>query len=135
MTSYAVPSERSPILVVDDEFTVLEVTSEMLFQLGFKPNCCSNGREAIDRYRAAQESGTPFAAVIMDLESARGMEGKETAQGILTIDPDARLIASSGNHRHPALTGFAAHGFRDALPKPYTVFDLSASLKKVIDES
>jgi two-component system, cell cycle sensor histidine kinase and response regulator CckA len=85
---------------------VREVSRQMLKYLGYEVIACGDGAEAIRLYKLASETRKPFAAAILCLSVPGGMGGKEAAQHILTIDFDARLIISSGDHMHPVLVNF-----------------------------
>ena len=82
---------------------------------------CSNGTEAVLQYKAAMERGTPFSAVIMDLTIPGGLGGKEAAQHILEMDPQACLIVSSGYSNDPIMANYKSFGFTGAVAKPYTI--------------
>ena len=112
------------LLVMDDEEIIRDLTSEMLTYLGYQVTTCSNGTEAVTLYKAGWESGTPFSAVIMDLTIPGEMGGKEAAQQIRAIDPQACLIVSSGYSEDPILADYGMSGFNGAITKPYTLDEL-----------
>ncbi len=116
------------ILVMDDDPSILRVTEVMLEYLGYRVATCTDGEEAIATYKAASESGTPFTAVIMALTTRHGMGGKDAAERILCLDPGAELIISSRDPFEPVMTDHKRYGFRAALPKPYSLFDLKELL-------
>lgn len=122
------------ILVMDDEAMILDMTAEMLEYLGYRVITCENGEEAIERYRSGMEAGTPFSAVIMDLTIPGAMGGKEAAAQILAIDPQARLIVSSGYSNDPIMSDFETYGFKIAIAKPYTITKLAQLLGAVLME-
>ncbi len=111
--------QGASILLMDDEEIIRELTSEMLEYLGYQVKTCVDGAEAVALYKAARESGTPFAVVIMDLTIPGGMGGKEAAQQILAIDPVACLIVSSGYSNDPIMADYKTYGFSAAVAKPY----------------
>lgn len=119
------------VLFMDDEHNVRKISKQMLECLGYQATVCSNGEEAVRLYKIATESGTPFMAVIMDLDIPGGMGGKEAAGLILAIDPDARLVVSSGNHHDPGMTDFDSYGFCSAMPKPYRISHMSSILENL----
>ncbi len=100
-------------------------------RLGYDPDFAKDGIEAIELYKAAIESGKPFDAVILDLTIKGWMGGKDTVQILLEMDPQVRAIVSSGYSNDPVMTDFKAYAFIGALPKPYTMKDLSDALNKV----
>ena len=116
------------ILVMDDEKMIRSIATSMLKHLGYNATACINGEEAIELYRTAKESGTPYFAVIMDLIIIGGMGGKDAAEQILRIDPHARLIVSSGYSDDPVIADHKKYGFQLSLPKPYRLSDLSIVL-------
>ncbi len=116
------------ILVMDDEAFVREMVVEMLQFLGYQARGCIDGEEAIDLYKTAKVEGNPFSSVIMDLTVTGGMGGKEAAQHILSFDPAARLIVSSGHSFDPALADYEGHGFSAIVLKPYRVEELAKVL-------
>jgi len=128
------PAMRSSgrILVMDDEAVIREMLARMLGQQGFAMTGVENGEQALEHYRRAREEGAPYAAVILDLTIPGGMGGRETAGRLLAMDPEARLIVSSGYSNDPIMAEFAQHGFRDAVAKPYRMQELLQSLQRVL---
>lgn len=120
------------ILVMDDEAAIRDIASAMLGYLGYAVESCADGAEAVRRYGLARSDNQPFAAVIMDLTIPGGMGGREAAQLILSTDPQASLIVSSGYSHDPVLANHLQHGFKGALPKPYKVVDLQQVLAAVL---
>jgi len=126
-----VEHEGGSVLVMDDEEMIRSITVEMLEYLGYHASTCTNGEEAINLYKAANESGSPFFAVIMDLTIPGGMGGKEAAQKILEFDPDACLIVSSGYSVDPVMAHYGNYGFRGAIIKPFEAMEISNVLSNV----
>ncbi len=61
---------------MDDEDFILDVTKEVLLELGYEVEVSSNGLEALDKYERAMAEGKRFDAVIMDLTiSGNGRQG------------------------------------------------------------
>jgi two-component system, cell cycle sensor histidine kinase and response regulator CckA len=56
------------------------------------------------------------------------MGGREAARHITAIDPDARLIVSSGYSTDPVLAEFGKFGFCATLMKPYTLAEIVKAL-------
>lgn len=119
------------ILVMDDEKSIRDLTAEMLSFLGYKAKTCASGTEAIELYQAAMDAGEAFSAVIMDLTIPGGMGGKEAAEQILAIDPEACLIVSSGYSNDPIMAGYGTFGFSAAVAKPYNMAEFERLLNKL----
>lgn len=120
------------VLVMDDEEMVRDVATAILRHLGYEVEVCSDGRDAVERFRRAQESGTPFSAVILDLTIPNGMGGREAAARIREIDPRAVLVVSSGYSNDPVTARFRDFGFSAAIPKPFAVSQLAGELARLI---
>lgn len=120
------------ILIMDDEKPIRILLGEMLVRLGYEVESASNGAEALDLYRRAQEAGEPFAAVVMDLMIPGGMGGEETIANLRAIDPEAKAIVSSGYSSDPIMADFPRYGFCGVLPKPYQLSELNAVLQRVL---
>ncbi len=127
--SEAVKHSCGSLLVMDDEEMLRDLTTVMLGELGYHVQTCANGEEAIALYKAAQEAGEPFSAVIMDLTIPGGMGGKEAARHILNIDPAACLIVSSGYSNDPVMEEYSSFGFRATIVKPYNLSTMAQVLK------
>jgi len=127
-------AERYRILLMDDEEAILSATSEMLTFLGHEVSVAENGDAAVGLYRKAQDAGSPFDAVILDITVPGGKGAGETLPLLKTINPEIRAVVSSGYATHPLVVGFAASGFVAALVKPYGFKELEESLALVFRE-
>ena len=123
---------ETPVLVMDDEEMIRDLTSIILEELGYRVTTCADGQEAVDLYRAAFLAGIPFQAVIMDLTVPGGMGGKEAAGHVLEIDPAARLIVSSGYSNDPIVANYRDYGFCGVAIKPYTVNEIAGALDHLL---
>jgi PAS domain S-box-containing protein len=119
------------VLVMDDEESVRDIAGEMLKHIGYTVELAEDGKEALELFMKARDSGTPFEVVILDLTVAGGMGGKETIKELIKIDPKAKVIVSSGYSDDPVLSNFRKYGFSEVVSKPYTIQELSAVLHKV----
>jgi PAS domain S-box-containing protein len=125
------PLARRRVLVMDDEELVRSVAAQLLGVLGHEVALAPEGAAAIALYAAARAAGTPFDVVILDLTVRGGMGGEETARRLRELDPDARVVVSSGYSDDEVAAGFRERGFRSFLQKPYSVDDL----KRVLAEA
>jgi two-component system, cell cycle sensor histidine kinase and response regulator CckA len=124
------PDPRSgPVLIMDDEEWVREVTGEMLRHLGYSVQFAAHGVEALRLLQEARERGEPFALVLLDLVIKGGMGGMETLREMLKADPFVRAISTSGYTDDPIMSDPGAHGFAASLSKPYRMEDLRQALE------
>jgi len=122
------------ILVMDDEKLIRLMASEMLKVIGYQVTLASDGEEVIMLYKKAKESGHPFDAVILDLTIRGGMGGLETIKKLLAINPDVKAIVSSGYYQDDVMRKFQRYGFKDVVPKPYNINQLSDTLDRLLGE-
>jgi PAS domain S-box-containing protein len=123
---------RGRVLLMDDDRSVLITASQLMEALGCTVETAPHGQAAIDAYRRAMEEGEGFDAVIMDLTVQGGMGGAAAAREIADMDPDARLVVSSGYSNDPVMADFADYGFIDCIAKPYTMQELRDLLARVM---
>jgi len=117
-------TRKGRVLVMDDEEMIRMVAKEMLRELGHEVVFSDKGEAAIEAYRAAQEAGTPFDVVILDLTIRGGMGGEETFRTLREIDPEVKAVVSSGYSDDAALSTYRDQGFRAFLKKPYNLMEL-----------
>jgi len=116
------------VLVMDDEEPVRQTISLMLEEFELKSLQAANGEEAVRLYREHLGTEDPIGLTILDLTVPGGMGGKEAAQEILAIDPDARIVVSSGYSQDPIMANYREHGFCAVLAKPFDLSELGAVL-------
>jgi len=120
------------ILVMDDNDMILNLATEILETTGCNVETAIDGNECIEKYTAATKSGTPFDIVIMDLTIPGGMGGKEAVQELLALDPDAKVIVSSGYSSDPIMANYTKYGFKGILKKPYQLKSLEKELFRLL---
>lgn len=123
------------ILVMDDEEMITKMAGRILARLGYETEFACNGSEAVELYRQAMQSDSPFDAVILDLTVRGGMGGEEAVQQLLEIDPRAKAIVSSGYSNSPVMNNFTEYGFCDVVVKPYSLNELGQALNRVLSPS
>lgn len=122
---------KKKILVMDDEPLVRDTAREMLECTGFDVDVATNGGEAINKYKTAIETGTPFNAIILDLIVPGGLGGKETLGELLKIDRGVKAIISSGNMDDDIVHNFRSYGFSAVIGKPYNLTELHKTLSNL----
>lgn len=128
------PRGTGRILVMDDSDIIIEVVDVMLRRLEYEPVFAKDGASAIEIYKKSMEGNQQFDAVIMDLTIPGGLGGKEAIKEVLAINPDARVIVSSGYADDPIMSNYREHGFRDVIAKPFELYDLGIVLHRVLNE-
>jgi len=62
--------------------------------------------------------------VILNLLGTGGSDGVEICRSLHNMDPDLRVVVSSGALLEPVMKNYKGYGFVNTLPKPYTLDDL-----------
>ncbi len=124
--------EGGKVLVMDDEEMIRTFTGEMLSMMGFDALFAQTGEEAIELFRSAQEAGDPVDLVIMDLTIPGGMGGKEAVGKIHKLDPNAKVIVTSGYSNDPIMADCQKFGFCATLIKPFQLKDLEKAINKAL---
>ena len=125
-------NNKYKVLVMDDEEALCDVIARMLEHLGHEPECVQNGTEAIELYKKAQQAGTAFDVVILDVTIPGGMGGRETLEKLQEADPEVRAIITSGYSNDPLCSSPREHGFIGFISKPYRLGELQDVLQSVL---
>ena len=120
------------ILVMDDEEPLRKLLEAALQSLGYEVQTARDGATAIALYEEAKAAARPFDAVLLDLTVRGGMGGVEAAAKLKELDPSSKLIVSSGYSASPAMSEFTTYGFDAVLPKPWSMPDVSAVVRRVL---
>jgi signal transduction histidine kinase/CheY-like chemotaxis protein len=119
-----VPQKAGRIMVMDDEEMVREITGSLLTMLGHTVLEAKDGEEAMIVYKRERKAGRPIDLFIIDLTIPGGMGGKEAAQQILALNPDAKIIVASGYSNDPVMAQCRAYGFSAAILKPFQLQEM-----------
>ncbi len=120
------------VLVVDDEDMVRKILTRMLSLLGHESVLATSGDEAVELVQAAKDAGERFHLVIMDLTMPGSLGGTQATAALLKIDPEVKVIVSSGYSDDPAVAEYDKYGFAAALQKPYTLDALRETLERIV---
>jgi PAS domain S-box-containing protein len=117
------------LLVVDDEKMILDVTGEMLEGLGYQVLAARGGAEALAIYRAQQEK---IALVVLDMIMP-DMDGGEVLDGLKAVNPDVRVVLSSGYSLNGAAKSLMDRGVCSFLQKPFRLSELSLKIREALE--
>ena len=104
------------VLVVDDEMPIREALVRTLKSNGYHTYTAEDGTDALALYYERREE---IALVITDL-SMGGMDGIQLVRALRKVNPDVRVIVSSGHFQKENTTILGALGVKQFLDKPYT---------------
>jgi signal transduction histidine kinase/ActR/RegA family two-component response regulator len=118
------------ILLVDDEDMIIDVGSQILASLGYMPLLAKGGKEAIDVYEKNKDR---IVMVILDMIMP-GMGGGETYDRLKSIDPEVRVLLSSGYSIDGQASEIIDRGCNGFIQKPFNVIQLSRKIREVLGE-
>lgn len=118
------------ILVVDDVYEQRELARAMLKKLGYQIACVSSGTEAI-----AYLKGNKADLVVLDMIMDPGIDGLETYQQILEINPAQKAIIVSGYSETDKVKKARALGVGAYVQKPYILERLGTAIRTELDKS
>jgi PAS domain S-box-containing protein len=120
---------RETVLLIDDEQMIIEVGSGLLMELGYAVIPAGSGAEALDIYSARR---TEIDLVIMDMVMP-GMGGSETYDRLKKINPQVKVLLSSGYSLNGQASKIMARGCNGFIQKPFNLAQLSMRLREILD--
>ncbi len=119
------------ILIMDDESSILESLNGMLGMLNYPAIPVMRGEYAVAECKKYLKTATPFVLAILDITIKDGMGGIETAKALKELDPNIKIICSSGYYNSKNSSG--EKSYSDVfLRKPYKIEKLSEIIKKLL---
>ena len=117
------------ILVIEDEEMVLDVTSSMLKNLGYRVLAARSGEEAL---RIADSHDGRIDLALLDI-ILPDMGGKDIYPRLLASRPNLRVIVCSGYTLNGPAQEILKQGAQGFIQKPYTMAALSEKLSATIN--
>lgn len=114
------------VLVVDDDATVLEITSMMLNRLAYETVGTESGKEALALFKSMRHS---FAFVIVDFDLP-DMDGQELCGAIKEIEGSAKVVLASGEDIASVKATDGALDFDGFLQKPFSLGQLKETIEQ-----
>jgi len=124
----SVDTERLSIQCLNDEKMILEVGKPLLEGLGYRVMTAQNGRESLEIHtRHAADIDLVLLDMIMP-----DMSGGETFDGMREINPDVKVILSSGYSVNGQAQKILDRGCSGFIQKPFTVRDISRKIQSIL---
>jgi PAS domain S-box-containing protein len=120
---------KKTVLLVDDEEMVASVGKDLLETLGYEALVAATGEEALNIYRAQSER---IDLVVLDMIMP-GMSGAETYGRLKRVNPEARVLLSSGYSLDGEAEKMLRNGCRGFIQKPYSMKALAAKLREALE--
>ena len=117
------------VLVVDDDETVRAVARQALERKGYEVLEARDGRFGVDLVKAR---GSEIAVVLLDMTMPH-MGGQAAFQEMRQLQPELRVILSSGYSEAEAMGRFEGQGLKGFIQKPYAPRNLIAQIQAVLE--
>jgi CheY-like chemotaxis protein len=112
------------VLVVDDEVGIRTILQASLEELGYTVISAEHGIQALELF---QRSSGEIAMVVLDVVMPV-MDGPETAQAILEMNPEVPILVTSGLGDQDALGRFRDLRIAGFVPKPFSPDQLAQAI-------
>jgi len=119
------------VLVVDDEASILIITSQTLQAFGYRVLTATDGAEAMAVYTQHKDE----IAVVLTDTMMPVMDGPAVIHALMQINPAIKIIAASGLNAKGGVAKESAGGVRHFLTKPYTAGTLLKTVRAILDEA
>ena len=129
MAMEKLPGGNETILIVDDQETVWDFLIEALQNLGYSVLLAENGEDAVSIYR---DNPHQIDLVLLDMVMPK-LGGHNTFYQLHEIDPDVKVLLSSGFVSEESVTDLLANGAVGFLPKPHRLKALAEELRRILD--
>jgi len=117
------------VLVVDDDDLQQKVTCSIIEKLGYDVASVKSGEEAINMIMAE-----PYDLLILDMVMPDGIDGMETYQRALEINPNQKAVIVSGYSENERIEMALKLGAGTFLRKPLTIKSLAQATREVLDK-
>lgn len=127
---FSLEGGHETVMLVDDDEAVIGFGKDLLENFGYKVIIANDGFEAVEIYRRKQHS---IDLIILDLSMPR-KSGRESLKELLTINPDIKVIVSSGFDKGGPVNQLLEMGAKAFVPKPYGMEKMLGAVRKVLDD-
>ncbi len=117
------------ILVVDDEEQIRTMAKDMLEGFGYSVTIVETGTEAAQIFEEQQGN---FEMVLLDMVMP-GMSGEKTLIKLREIDPEIKVLLTSGFSQSGRASEILKQGANDFIQKPYQVSELMLKIRSLLD--
>ncbi|MEE4357510.1 MAG: response regulator [Desulfococcaceae bacterium] len=126
-----IPGGTENILLVDDEYQIVQMEKQMLQRMGYRVRGMTDSTAALELFRKKPDD---FDLVITDM-TMPGITGIQLAREILRIRPDIPLILCTGFSETISGEQARAKGIREYIMKPVLKREMAKTIRRVLDTS
>ncbi len=129
--SEELPSGRERILFVDDETSIVRMSSKILEKLGYSVTIKTSSKEALELFRVKPDE---FDLVITDMNMPH-ITGDALSAELMKIRPDIPVILCTGYSKKISDQVVREVGIKALVYKPVVRSDLAKTVRKILDEA
>jgi PAS domain S-box-containing protein len=119
------------VLLVDDEEAIRQVGQELLETMGYRVLLANDGKEAVELY---QKNRNNIDMVLLDMVMPN-MGGGEAYDRMKEINPDIKVLLSSGYSIEGEATQILERGCNGFIQKPFTMKKLSGKIRGILGKA
>jgi two-component system cell cycle sensor histidine kinase/response regulator CckA len=123
------PIREKTVLLIDDEEIVINISEMMLKRLGYRVLKAHSGYEGLQLF---EENKSKIDLIISDLQMPK-MNGKEVMAKLREIDPQIKVMLSSGALTDADEKNLMDKGFNGFIKKPYNMNTLCKKMAEIIN--
>ncbi|MBQ4337567.1 MAG: response regulator [Lentisphaeria bacterium] len=123
------PQGTETILIVDDHETIWDFLVEALQMLGYSVLLAENGEDAVSIYR---ENPGAIDLVLLDMIMPK-LGGHQAFYQLQAIDPDVKVLLSSGFVSEEEVNDLLQQGACGFLPKPHRLPQVAKAIRNALD--
>ena len=120
---------KETILLVDDDEVVSTMGQQLLKTLGYQVLVANSGKESIEVY---EENKGSIDIVVLDMIMP-GMGGGETYDQLKELNPNIKVLLSSGYNINGEATEILERGCDGFIQKPYDPAQLFQKIREILD--
>lgn len=116
-------------LVADDELFIRETIKRTLEDRGYNVVTAQDGTEALAVYASRRDE---IDMVVTNVEMPF-MDGPALCRALRKLNPDVRILVSSGHKQREKVAEIKSSGVDQFLPKPYTADQLADRVRNILE--
>jgi CheY-like chemotaxis protein len=119
---------------VDDEKMIMEIGQEMLEAMGYRVITAASGIEAIEKFTSIRDGNGEVDTVDLVIQDMimPGMGGGEVFDRLREIDPNVKVLLSSGYSFNGQAREILDRGCQGFIQKPFTMAEMSRKIREMI---
>ncbi len=127
-TTDQISGGKERVLIVDDDSGQREVSRILLTKLGYTADSAVSGEEALNMLKKNK-----YDIMVLDMIMPGGIDGTDTYERALEIDPDIKAVLVSGYAENKRVEEAIHLGAGMFLRKPVTLRTLGSAVRKILD--